>query len=70
MSTRARVRITLDIPLSASWGDDCTLAQVKKQAKEDIQQLLRQNIGGGQIFPKGTTVIGTPKVEAIIEGDV
>lgn len=46
ISVTARVRVTLDIPLSGSWGGECSLEQVHKQAIEEVDGKLRGAIYG------------------------
>lgn len=36
----ARIRLTLEISANDSWGNDCTIAQVQKQARDKIRQRL------------------------------
>lgn len=59
----ARVLITLDIPLSDRWGNDCPLAQVQQQAKDAVLGLLRNN--HNHEFNRAQ-IIGEPHVTAIL----
>lgn len=47
----ARVRVMLEIPVKGSWGDDCTVAQVYKQAVDGARGVLRRhfNLGDGLV---------------------
>lgn len=38
----ASVQVTVEVQADGAWGSDCTLAQVHKQAKEDIEGQLRR----------------------------
>lgn len=44
MSVKARVVVTLDIDVDGTWGDDCTVAQVKKQAIDNANHMLTKNL--------------------------
>lgn len=63
MSVTARVQILLDIDCHSSWGDECTLAQVQKQAIEDAIGHLNHLIQDGQLKAK---IIGKPIVKSVI----
>jgi len=39
MKMIATVNITLSVQCHSTWGDDCTMSQVKKQAKEEAMSL-------------------------------
>ena len=43
-SATATVTITLDIKIDSCWGDDCTLAQVKKQALVGAMSIINRAI--------------------------
>lgn len=38
----ANVQVVVQIEAEGVWGDSCTLAQVHKQAKEDVEGQLRR----------------------------
>lgn len=40
MSVTATVTVTLNFKVSSSWGDTCTVAQIKKQAIEAADRML------------------------------
>lgn len=61
--TTARVQITLDVASGSSWGDDCTLGQVHKQAAEGAINHINQLIRDGRLR---ATIVGTPLVKSII----
>lgn len=41
-----KVNILVEVKLYNSWGDDCTIGQVKKQAKEDAARRLIKALDG------------------------
>lgn len=61
MGTYAKVTVTLEIPATSNWGNNCQLDQVFKQAKDDVLGRLRHDLG-----QRGYTIIGEPKVAAVI----
>jgi hypothetical protein len=69
MSTRitatARVRITLDIRLTDSWGNDCSIEQIQKQATASVLGIFRGRVGVPHELT-GAAVIGEPTVTAIL----
>lgn len=44
MKTQVTVKLTLIVQCTSNWGDDCTVEQVKKQAKEEAVGLARRSI--------------------------
>jgi len=42
MSATATVQARVEIKIDSNWGDDCTLAQVKKQATEEAIRKLKK----------------------------
>ena len=73
-TTRARVRVTLEIDVPGTWGDDCTTGQVVKQATDSALGTIARGVTiggrpGSDTDPKTrgwAVVIGTPEVTAII----
>jgi hypothetical protein len=69
MSTRkpatatARVIVTLDIPANGCWGEECTLAQIQKQAKESVLGTLQI-----KLIQASTSfrLVGEPKVTVVL----
>lgn len=51
IQTRARVQVTLEIDVSDTWGPDCDLGQVFKQASDSAIGVLRGvfNLGDGLV---------------------
>jgi hypothetical protein len=74
-TTVARVRVTLEIETGDSWGDDCTLSQVRRQASAAAIQTLRHGVSicglkatrHGE--PREAVVVGDPVVTAILVVD-
>lgn len=64
----ARVRVVLDIPVWDTWGGDCPLSQVQKQAAESALGMLHDS--GGELnglFQRGVArLVGEPEVTAVI----
>jgi len=53
--TTATVTVSLEIRVNDSWGDNCTVAQVKKQAADSANGILRRAVETeGNITVKGT----------------
>lgn len=40
MSVKTTVRVTLEIDTKQGWGDNCTMAQVKKQSMDSVNTIL------------------------------
>jgi len=62
----ARVRITLDIPLTGTWGPECTVEQIQKQAKNEALGLFKVKVIA-QLPPElqHARVVGEPIVTGI-----
>lgn len=63
----ARVRVVLEIPLNDTWGNDCTVAQVQKQARDGVRGLLashKLSINSPELHR--AEVIGEPEVIAVL----
>jgi hypothetical protein len=72
VTTRARVRVTLEIDMPDSWGADCSLAQVFRQGEQGAIDLLRRHFSLGDGvkiagFEQDATarVLGKPTVLAV-----
>lgn len=63
MSASARVTVTLEITVPDSWGDDCTVAQIYRQAEESARASIAHALRASQVKAK---VIGTPEVTTVI----
>ena len=68
-ATRARVTVTLEIPVPDAWGADCTLGQVYVQAKDSAIGILRRyfDLGDGVMYSQEqkARIVGEPTVVAI-----
>lgn len=64
--SKARVRLLLEISLPDTWGDDCPLGQVYKQAKDSAMNIIAQKIAGSM---KDIRVVGEGEVVAILVED-
>jgi hypothetical protein len=45
MSTKARVRILVEVSLASAWGDMCTMGQVRDQSTRDALDAVRKSLG-------------------------
>lgn len=70
---RAIVVVTLEIPIpGGGWGDNCTVGQVYKQARDTLDGLLRTTFFGNPgtgtkpTLPRETRIIGKPIVKQIL----
>jgi hypothetical protein len=57
-TTYARVQVTVEITAGGTWGQDCTLDQVFRQATEEAIGKIRREL-------ERVDIIGEPKVLAI-----
>jgi hypothetical protein len=63
VTAKARVRVTIDIPVGDSWGEECDIAQVHRQAKESALGMLR-NSKFHEL--QRAVIVGEPVVTAIL----
>ena len=47
MSAKAIVRLTLEVNVTDTWGDDCTVGQVKKQARHSAVRQISSLLNDG-----------------------
>lgn len=68
MKTRAtvRVRVTVEVAVSSSWGGDCPLSQVRKQGAEEGENIVRNALAGH----KRLTVRGVEALEMTVVDEV
>jgi len=62
MSVHAEVHVKLKIAVRDSWGDGCTVAQIKKQALDSANGILRTQLSNSPSItmsaePELTTII-------------
>ncbi len=60
----ARVTLTIEISSLGSWGGDCTVAQIYKQAAEEAVGRLRNLIGKHQLM-HSMKIVGEPQVTGV-----
>ena len=63
INAKARVQITVEVEAS-SWGEDCSIGQLYKQAAESARGTLIAALKPGE--HGRVTIIGEPKVIGII----
>ena len=56
-NTTATARIEIEISCSSSWGPDCTMEQVHKQATEAAQDAIRELFQSERFRVTGSPVI-------------
>jgi len=70
---KATVRVTLEVRLLQGWGDDCTVSQVfgqgSREALQKVRNLLVDEKGALLSSARGITILGDPKVMAIVAED-
>lgn len=42
MPATAKVKVTLEIDIPSAWGDECTVGQIRKQAVDSAEGILRK----------------------------
>jgi hypothetical protein len=62
ITARATVTVTLEIVIDSTWGDDCTVSQIHKQAIDSWAGIkdLREAISHDRVH-----IIGTPIVDMV-----
>ena len=65
VSASARVQITLDIAVGDSWGSDCPVDQIVRQATEAAEGMVR-NAFPQQWQTRQVSIVGTPKVTMVL----
>lgn len=60
--TKALVDVRLSVQASSRWNEDAAMKQIKKQATEEVLQMLTRELG--EIA--GIRVIGKPMVTAVL----
>lgn len=68
---RARVTLTIEMDLGDTWGGDCSVAQIQKQAAEAAighvrHGLIVHGLTGRRDATQHARLVGEPKVEAIL----
>lgn len=62
----ARVQITIDVDAGSTWGKDCQLDQVYRQAAQESVARIRDVLQKSNVR---VTVVGEPKVTAVLISD-
>lgn len=57
-----RVRVVIGVDVGAAWGDDCTVAQVRKQGAEAGENIVRNALAG----EKRLKVLGVESLEMTV----
>lgn len=61
LTSRARVQVTIDVVVPDTWGADCPMDQIWKQARESALGVLERGM------PRALMqIVGTPKVTAVL----
>lgn len=58
---KATVIMTVEITVPSTWGDDCTVSQVRDQAASEARSMVHQVAARGNI-----KIIGEPHVTALM----
>jgi hypothetical protein len=66
MPATARVTLTVEVDIKSTWGDDCKLDQIYKQAAEEAVSSLTQHIYRAGGFGGRIKVVGEPNVMCVI----
>lgn len=60
----ARVTMTVEIQVGGTWGDDCDIAQIHRQAAEEAIGILRRMKEPQRVAPY--TIVGESIVRAVL----
>jgi hypothetical protein len=58
----ARVQVTVEVDAGSSWGGDCTVEQIHKQAGEQAISLIHRHLNK----ERGFQIVGQPHVLAVL----
>lgn len=62
----AIVQLTLEVQVSSSWGGDCSMDQVFKQARDEAVGAINNALGEArQSLQNRIKIVGTPSVKAV-----
>ena len=64
MPATARVTLTVEVDIKSTWGDDCKLDQIYKQAAEEAVNNLQRHIYRSKA--PDIVIVGQPKVTTIL----
>lgn len=65
-SATALVRVTIEVDAGSSWGPDCTVAQIRKQAGEEAMLRLRNALNQSRT---PFAIVGQPAVVSVMHGE-
>lgn len=65
VGARAIVTVTVEIAASGSWGPDCSVAQVHRQAGEESVNALRNALRHAG-YSASMRVVGEPEIKTVI----
>jgi hypothetical protein len=63
IQAKAKVKVTLEIKIDSTWGSDCTISQVHKQATDSALLLINQSLS---TYSGVISIHGKPIVEAVV----
>lgn len=62
----ATVQLTLEIKVNSSWGGDCSMDQVFKQARDEAVGAINNALGEArQSLQNRIKIVGTPSILAV-----
>jgi len=59
----ARATVTVEFLVASNWGDDCSMAQIEKQAREEAIQILGRRATVGDIR---LNIIDAPRIQVVL----
>ncbi len=62
---KARVKVTLELDLSDTWGSETPISQIQKQASDSAMQIVNKRLLDGGA-PVNGRIIDGPDVQAIL----
>lgn len=65
VQTRARVTVLVEIEVPDTWGEDCPMSQVHRQATESAYGMV-DRLRRHPVEPSSYRIVGNPKVEMIL----
>lgn len=62
----ATVQLTLEVQVSSSWGGDCSMDQVFKQARDEAVGAINTALNGArESLQNRIKIVGTPSIKAV-----
>jgi hypothetical protein len=63
----ATVQLTLEIKVGDSWGGDCAMDQVYKQARDSAVGMINEALRAGKpALQTRIKIVGTPSISAVV----